>query len=301
MSNLPDCQKQTSTYGVVVYRNIISTYPPLKIKIVSVRGARRQVLKTEIEKEECPPPVDETKELLDHAHNLLEQAKVFATKPVTAKHQTIPKRGKKATEDALEVLHSTTMDNLAPLHVGTDGDTTAASEPPTKQRKVKCKMCPSSFPSVKELNKHHKNDHGIVTCPDCNKSFNSQSTLDKHSYVHKELKFNCEQCGRQFPFESRLEQHRMTHINARLSCPKKSCSKTFKSVGDVNRHARSHTKGGWHKCSFCDYKNKDKRNTESHMRTHSKKEDGKYVCDKCGKHMRYSTQFRRHKESGCDV
>ena len=276
--------------------------PPLQIQIVSVRGACKQVLKTEIENEVSPPSVDETKELLDHAHNLLERVKVFATKPVQAKHRPTPKSGKQATSEALDALHSTTMSNLAPLHVGTDGDTTtAANEPSTKKRKVKCKMCPNSFPNVKELNQHHKDDHGVVTCKDCNKLFSSQSTLDKHSYVHKELKFNCEHCGRRFPFESRLEQHLMTHINTHLSWPKKSCPKTFKSVGDVNRHVKVHAKGGWYQCTYCDYKNKDKRNTESHMRTHTKEEDGKYVCDKCGKHMRYSTQFRRHKESGCDV
>ena len=252
--------------------------------------------------------MDETRNLIDHAQSLLEQAKVFVTKPVKEKHRdkssakTKPvKRGKKATEEALASLHDTTIGNLAPLHVGMDGSTEVAEEPTPKKRRVKCKMCPDSFSSVWELNNHHREDHGITKCPDCDKIFNNQSSLDKHNYVHKELKYNCEQCGKRFPFESRLEQHRMTHINVRLSCPKKSCPRTIKSVGDVNRHVKSHSKGGWHRCDHCDYKNKDKCNTESHMRTHTKQEDGKYVCDKCGKHMRYSTQFIRHKEQGCDV
>ena len=50
--------------------------PPLQIKIVSVRGARKQSIKSEIEEEE-PPQVDKTKELLDHAQNLLERAKAL--------------------------------------------------------------------------------------------------------------------------------------------------------------------------------------------------------------------------------
>ena len=281
--------------------------PPLQIKIVSVKGARKQSIKSEIDEEELPQ-VDKTKELLDHAHDLLEQAKVFATKLVTDKQRektgTKPKppnKGKKATNEALASLHDSTIENLAPLHVETDGSTAAVKESSPKRRKVKCKMCPSIFSTVRDLNNHHREDHGIVKCQECNKAFNNQTSLDKHSYVHKELKFNCEQCGERFPFESRLEQHRMTHINARLSCPKKNCPRTFKSVGDVNRHVKSHGKGGWHRCAHCDYKNKDKRNTESHMRTHTKQEDGKYICDKCGKHMRYSTQFRRHKEQGCEI
>ena len=62
----------------------------------------------------------------------------------------------------------------------------------------------------------------------------------------------------------------------------------------------SHTKGGWYHCDFCDYKNKDKRNTDSHMRIHNTDEEDKpYECDKCGKGMRFSTQFKWHKEQGC--
>ena len=281
--------------------------PTLQIKIVSVKGARKQSIKMELDETE-PPQEDETHNLIDHAQSLLEQAKVFVTKPVKEKHRDKPrvianpvKHGKRATDDAIASLHDKTVGNLAPLHVGTDGSSNVDRETTLKKRKVQCKMCPNSFSSVRELNVHHREDHGIVKCPDCEKVFNNQSSLDKHSYVHKELKYNCEQCGKRFPFESRLEQHQMTHINVRLSCPKKSCTRTFKSVGDVNHHVKSHTKGGWHKCAHCDYKNKDKRNTESYMRTHTKKEDRKYVCDKCGKHMRYSTQFIRHKQQGCDV
>ena len=44
-----------------------------------------------------------------------------------------------------------------------------------------------------------------------------------------------------------------------------------------------------------DYKNKDKRNTDSHMRTHSTEEEYRYECDKCGKKMHFSTQYKRHR------
>ena len=40
----------------------------------------------------------------------------------------------------------------------------------------------------------------------------------------------------------------------------------FKNVGDLNRHVRQHRRGNWFYCDFCDYKNKDKRNTDSHQR-----------------------------------
>ena len=100
-------------------------------------------------------------------------------------------------------------------------------------------MCSEIFGSIKDLNIHHKQDHGIVKCTICNKYFSTQSSLDKHSYTHGELKFNCELCGKCFPFQSRLDQHMLVHINNKLSCPKKSCDKQFKSIGDLNRHMNS--------------------------------------------------------------
>ena len=84
----------------------------------------------------------------------------------------------------------------------------------------------------------------------------------------------------------------LVHINNKLSCPKKSCNKQFKSIGDLNRHVKSHTKGGWYHCDHCDYKNKDKCNTDSHMRVHSTDDESRCECDKCGKKMRFSTQFK---------
>ena len=36
------------------------------------------------------------------------------------------------------------------------------------------------------------------------------------------------------------------------------------------------------------------------MHIHSTDDDDKpYECEKCGKRMRFSTQFKRHKEQGC--
>ena len=92
------------------------------------------------------------------------------------------------------------------------------------------------------------------------------------------------------------------HISNKLSCPKKKCDRQFKNIWDLNHHMNSHKKGGWYHCNYCDYKNKDKRNTDSHMHIHSTDEEDKwYECDKCGKHMRFSTQFKWHKEQGCNA
>ena len=249
-----------------------------------------------------------TDQLIDEAKALINTAKTFITKPVKRKHgsksfsrlstnRILPKG------NALDVLQEQTVRNLTTLHVETDGTMTPSTEMPTtaKRWKIRCKLCVNTFSSIKELNTHHHKDHGIVQCPKCDKYFSTQSSLDKHSYSHKEAKYSCELCGKCFQFESRLNQHMIMHINKKLPCPKKSCDREFKNIGDLNRHMNVHTKGGWYYCDKCSYKNKDKRNTDSHRRKHDKPEDSRYECDKCGKKMKYSMQFKRHREQGCKL
>ena len=160
-----------------------------------------------------------------------------------------------------------TVNNLSTLHVETDGTAQPSDTIPRtpKSRKIKCKMCTEIFTRVSELNIHHKKDHGIVKCPKCEKYFSTQSSLDRHSYSHGELNFSCEVCGKCFAFQSRLDQHMTVHISNKLACPKKKCDKQFKNIWDLNRHMNCHSKGGWYHCEYCNYKNKDKRNTDIHM------------------------------------
>ena len=127
---------------------------------------------------------------------------------------------------------------------------------------VRCKLYTFSCNSVKGLNKHHKEDHGIVTCMICGKSFETKTSLDKHMYCHtKDKAFCCEECGQSFPFKSRLIQHQITHTREPLfMCKHDQCTKGFKNKGDLNRHMRSHS-NIWYNCRTCTYRNKDKDKT----------------------------------------
>ena len=186
------------------------------------------------------------------------------------------------------------MDKLALV-----GKPDTADQP--KLRTIKCKMCSDSFTSVRKLNLHHKQDHGVVKCDECPKAFSTQLSLNKHKYTHKELPFVCDACGDKFPFQSHLDQHMIKHIPKKLACPVKSCSKLFKGQGDLNHHIHTHKKGGWHYCTHCTYKNKDKRNVSSHRRVHIPEGEEPHVCIKCDKRFRFSTQYRRHLKSGCQI
>ena len=104
-----------------------------------------------------------------------------------------------------------------------------------RPRRFKCKICGESATSVKDLNAHHRSTHDIQFCDECGKGFSTKSALEKHIYIHKELRFVCDRCGMRFPFESRLSQHKITHHTyASLKCMKKNCDRCFKNVGDLN-------------------------------------------------------------------
>ena len=132
--------------------------------------------------------------------------------------------------------------------------------------------------------------------------FDTKRALSKHMNTHRDSKWMCDRCGKGFDYESRMLQHQRVHDNeARLYCPHKTCDRSFKNVGDYNRHAKTHEAGGWYSCNKCSYKNKDKRNCDSHMRIHTADgEKERYECGCCHKQMRFSTQVKRHKETGCD-
>ena len=319
--------KRLSDISVDIWCNNVSNYyeyqptpdplsEPTNVKLTLVKGYggtkrsitdENEVIDVKRERVTSPVETDDIGSLLSQAEKLVNKAKELATvTDNTAKrNKSKPKRKGKSlavkqdvsrvgtTTDALNALHQKTMVNLTPI--GTDPRKTV------RVRTIYCKLCTECFSSVGELNRHHRNDHGVVSCKDCDKKFSSQTSLEKHAYTHGDLKYVCELCGKRFPFVSRLEQHSKVHINQKIPCPIKSCKRVFKGVGDVNRHVKTHKKGGWFKCNYCDYRNKDKRNTNSHMRTHQSVKDSRYECDKCHKRMRFSTQYIRHRKTCCTV
>ena len=66
-----------------------------------------------------------------------------------------------------------------------------------RQRKYGCKLCNEILDSARLLTKHHRDSHGILYCETCNKAFNNPTSLVRHSYQHKPLRFHCA-CGASF-------------------------------------------------------------------------------------------------------
>ena len=228
--------------------------------------------------------------LLAHANALINKVSSFVSKP----------SNEPSDDGIVSNVEASSQINDQILPVETSNSTPVCNKP---ARTIRCKICIDSFGSIKELNEHHRKDHRIVDCEQCAQKFATQSSLDKHMYLHNDLRFVCEDCGQSFPFKSRLEQHQITHqTELSFMCKHKGCSGGFKNKGDFNRHMHSH-EDVWFKCNCCLYKNKDKRNRDSHMRTHQEKGIGleRYHCECCGKVMWFSTQLKCHRVTECDV
>ena len=113
-------------------------------------------------------------------------------------------------------------------------------------RKYSCRMCKLKANSASELLRHHQKKHGIIYCKYCNKAFNNQLSLSRHEYEHTlKRKFSCNLCKESFPFQSQLTYHKRTHRKRRsYFCVFPTCGRKFKNCGNLNRHARTHTKKG---------------------------------------------------------
>ena len=132
------------------------------------------------------------------AKNLRKKRK-HASHVETTTASTTPKKKRKPhshveTSNALDALHHETLARLKPV-----GET---PKPTKLERTIKCRLCTKIFSTTRDLNNHHREEHGIVDCPQCEKKFTNQSSLDKHLYSHRELKYVCDLCGKKFPFES---------------------------------------------------------------------------------------------------
>ena len=207
--------------------------------------------------------------LLAHANALINKVSSFVSKP----------SNEPSNDGTVSNVETSSQTNDQMLPVEMSSSTPVRNKP---ARTIQCKICIDSFCSIKELNEHHRKDHGIVDCEKCNKKFATQSLLDKHMYLHSDLRFVCEDCGQSFPSSkadwSNIRSH--TRQNSVSCANTRECSRGFKNKGDFNRHMLSH-EDIWFKCTSCPYKNKDKRNRDSHMRTHQEKGIGleRYHCN----------------------
>ena len=161
------------------------------------------------------------------------------------------------------------------------------------KRKYKCTSCDSKWNSVAELNRHFKDVHPPLQCKICKNYLNTPSTLTRHMFSHRELKYPCDYCPKWFPFESDRDTHHISHQTLKtFACISPNCGKTFFFKGDLTKHVKIHRKVKW-KCQHCPYVPKDERNLKAHQRLHSNLKP--YICKNCLQLFKYNEQLKWHR------
>ena len=164
-----------------------------------------------------------------------------------------------------------------------------------KCRIVNCKQAYRSFHSVQALNVHHHIFHPriLFRCRICPKIHCTPSSDTYHNYEHQQPTFSCPKCDRSFVINSKLQQHRRVHIKQRLyKCFYGGCTKSYKYLQDLVRHANSHLSKKF-ECPLCNYTSDQKRLLKRHSAIHQR--IPRYQCKKCGSGFIHYNQLYRHR------
>ncbi|CAG9763080.1 unnamed protein product [Ceutorhynchus assimilis] len=195
-----------------------------------------------------------------------------------------------------------------------------------------CQLCQKNFHQSAHLHRHLKFVHGInrgprLPCPECNKTFMSKESLQRHNntlhknlwstvqcdicgkilkghldshikYAHtKEFHFYCESCGKGFVNGGQLKYHKITQHEKQcrlLKCPEEGCGKMFKGAPGLQYHQKAaHTeKNANIVCSECGKSYKHIMMYKIHKRKH--KDHKTYPCKICDKVLTARSSWLDH-------
>ena len=134
--------------------------------------------------------------------------------------------------------------------------------------------------------------------PKCRYSCDFESQLNQHISHHlNKRQFVCNECNKQFNSCSSLSVHKNSvHSNVRpFVCSESNCQKSFKLKDRLNKHLKIHSTERSFKCDECDRRFRYKELVSKHKRIHSKQIS--FRCDAigCERRFRNSKTLKEHK------
>ncbi|XP_025976998.2 zinc finger protein OZF-like isoform X1 [Dromaius novaehollandiae] len=159
------------------------------------------------------------------------------------------------------------------------------------------------------------------TCPECDKSFKSNTALTIHERSHTgERPFKCQECGKGFPSKGDLKRHQKTHagragppsLRAAICLPPKlllarpqrgplgpkrphacaQCGKSFGKSRDLKKHQQTHTAERPFACPQCGSSFRLKQILVSHQKVHGGEKP--FRCADCGKRFSQKHHLLSH-------
>lgn len=150
---------------------------------------------------------------------------------------------------------------------------------------------------VNHMQRKHIRAKRSFTCKQCDKIFNSKSSLQFHHYYQhvdpQTYKFECTVCKKRFFRRGCLTDHQQTHSGEKcFTC--NFCGSKFTSVRHRTQHITNVHKNSVETCTFCQKTFKSRKYLQQHLKSH----ELSYCCPLCPeKTFSLSTTLKSHMHS----
>ncbi|KAG6454667.1 zinc finger protein 582 [Manduca sexta] len=161
----------------------------------------------------------------------------------------------------------------------------------------------------KEKGEKDKSVPEEFSCKDCDKIFNTKTSLKNHRHrTHSSralerrparprpapaVPYQCSECPKRFKYKHSLDKHRDTHLEKTHACAE--CPKKFGSPTLLKMHMKSHeraSRGPTLSCSYCGKGYYESYTLQVHERTH--RNERPFSCEICNSTFGCNSSLRRH-------